>query len=176
MKIPVGAIAYVGPPAKPISKEISDAIGAALGKIPEILEAHLPMVYIKGHIDPPAQVLVIVLEENSTSTDAKIVEVLSATLPTNSYLDFTESRPDDPNLAAIRATGTPVESQSQAELGILRAMAMCVNFKYHAAFSPFPVDSTRRLVCRIESPAPALEDVIMIAMGDRRDGWVGLSS
>jgi len=106
MKIPVGATAYIGPPAKPIPKEISGAIGAALGKIPEILEAHLPMVYIKGHIDPPAQVLVIVLEENSTSTDAKIVEVLSATLPSNSYLDFTESRPDDPNLATIRATRT----------------------------------------------------------------------
>jgi hypothetical protein len=52
MKIPVGATAYIGPPAKPIPKEISDAIGAGLGKIPEILEAHLPMVYIKGHIDP----------------------------------------------------------------------------------------------------------------------------
>ena len=106
MKSPVGATAYIGPPAKPIPKELSDAIGARLGKIPEIFEAHLPMVYIKRPVDPPAQVLVIFLEENSTNTDAKIVEVLSATLPTNSYLDFTESRPDDPNLATIRATGT----------------------------------------------------------------------
>jgi len=106
MKIPAGATAYIGPPAKPIQKEISDAIGAALGKIPEILEVHLPMVYIEGHIDPPAQVLVIVLEENSTGTHAKIEEVLRATLPTNVYLDSTESRPDDPNLPTIRATGT----------------------------------------------------------------------
>jgi len=64
------------------------------------------MVYIEGHIDPPAQVLVIVLEENSTGTHAKIEEVLRATLPTNVYLDSTESRPDDPNLPTIRATGT----------------------------------------------------------------------
>ena len=65
MKIPAGTNVYIGPPAKPIPKQLSDAIGTELGKIPDILEAHLPMVYIKGQIDPPAQVLVIVLEENS---------------------------------------------------------------------------------------------------------------
>jgi len=64
------------------------------------------MVYIKGHVDPPAQVLVIVLEENSTSTHAKIMEVLRATLPTNFYLDSTASRPDDPSVPSIRAADT----------------------------------------------------------------------
>jgi hypothetical protein len=59
-----------------------------------------------AYIGPPAQVLVIVLEENSTSTHAKIKEVLRATLPTNFYLDSTESRPGDPGLPNIRATGT----------------------------------------------------------------------
>jgi hypothetical protein len=48
--------AYIGPPAKPIPKQISEAIGTELGKIPEILEVHLPLVYIKGLIDPPAQI------------------------------------------------------------------------------------------------------------------------
>src|SRR5215469_6049168 len=100
MKIPAGTSVYIGPPAKPIPKEISDAIGAALGKIPEILEAHLPMVYIKGHVDPPAQVLVIVLEENSTSTHAKIMEVLRATLPTNFYWT---ARNRGPTTQAFRA-------------------------------------------------------------------------
>ena len=64
MKIPAGTTYYIEPPAKLIPKQISDAIGTALGKIPEIVEAHLPMVYIKGQIEPPAQVLVVVLEEN----------------------------------------------------------------------------------------------------------------
>jgi hypothetical protein len=81
MKIPVGTTAYIGPPANPIPKQISDAIGTALGKIPEILEAHLPMVYIKGQIDPPTHVLVVVLEENRPSPQAKITEVLRAVLP-----------------------------------------------------------------------------------------------
>lgn len=56
MKIPAGATAFIGFPANAIPKQISDAIGAALGKVPDILEAHLPNVYIKGYIDPPAQV------------------------------------------------------------------------------------------------------------------------
>ena len=43
MKIPAGTTAYIGPPAKPIPKQISDGIGSGLGKFPEILEAHLPM-------------------------------------------------------------------------------------------------------------------------------------
>jgi hypothetical protein len=54
MKIPAGTIGYIGAPAKPIRKEISDAIGSELGQIPEILEVHLPQVYIKGLIDPPS--------------------------------------------------------------------------------------------------------------------------
>lgn len=78
MKIPGGTTAYIGPPAKPIPKQVSGAIGKALSEIPEIVEAHLPMVYIKGHVDPPAQVLVVVVEENKPSPHAKITEVLRA--------------------------------------------------------------------------------------------------
>lgn len=106
MKIPAGTSFYIGPPANPMPTQQSDAIGRALGKIPEILEAHLPMVYVKGHIDPPAQVLVVVLKENSPSPRQQIGEILRAILPTGSHLDITESRPGDPKLATIRATGT----------------------------------------------------------------------
>src|SRR5215467_7513996 len=84
MRIPGGTPVYIGPPAKPIPKQISDAIGTALGKIAEIEEAHLPMVYIKGHIDPPAQVLVVVLDEHSPSPQVRIAETLAGVLPTNS--------------------------------------------------------------------------------------------
>jgi hypothetical protein len=106
MKIPGGTTVYIGPPAKPIPKQISDAIGAALGKIVEIGEAYLPMVYIKGYVDPPAQVLVVVLDENTPSPHAKITEVLRAVLPTNFHMDITELHPGDTNLPTIRASGT----------------------------------------------------------------------
>jgi len=106
MKIPAGTTAYIGPPAKPIPKQISDGIGSGLGKFPEILEAHLPMVYVKGYVDPPAQVLVVVLEADQPSPQVKIAELLRAVLPPNSHIDITESHPDDPKLPTIRATGT----------------------------------------------------------------------
>ena len=106
MKIPGGTTVYIGPPAKPMPKEISDAIGTAVGKIAEIGEAHLPMVYIKGHVDPPAQVLVVVLDENAPNPQAKIMEAVRAVLPTNSYVDIIEFHPSDTNLPTIRATGT----------------------------------------------------------------------
>ena len=106
MRIPAGATLYIGPPAKPIPKQVSDAIGIALGMISEIVEAHLPMIYIKGQIDPPAQVLVVVLGENSPSPQAKITDALRTVLPTNSKINITELHPGDPNLPTIRATGT----------------------------------------------------------------------
>lgn len=111
MKIPGSTPVYIGPPAKPIPKQISDAIGIALGKIVEIEEAHLPMVYIKGHIDPPAQVLVVVLEEHAPSPQARIAETLGAVLPTNFHMDITELHPGDTNLPTIinRATNTQLD-------------------------------------------------------------------
>lgn len=112
MKIPGGTTAYIGPPAKPIPKQVSGAIGKALSEIPEIVVAHLPMVYIKGHIDPPAQVLVVVVEENKPSPHAKITEVLRAVLPTDFHMDITES-PDDPRLPTIRASGTKLDLNRQ---------------------------------------------------------------
>lgn len=109
MKIPGGTEIYIGPPAKPMPKQVSDAIGRALGAIPEIEEAHLPMVYIKGHIDPPAQIVFVVINENGPSPREKIRELLKTALPTNSHIDILESHQRDPNLPTIRATGTQLD-------------------------------------------------------------------
>ena len=109
MEIPAGATVYIGPPAKPIAKPLSDAIGAAMGKIPEVVEAHLPMVFIEGQIDPAVQVLVVVLEENRPSSHARISAALGAVLPTSFYVDVMESPTDDPLLPTIRKTGTQLD-------------------------------------------------------------------
>jgi hypothetical protein len=106
MKIPAGTTVYIGAPAQPIAKQISDAIGTELGNIPEILEAHLPLVYINGLIDPPTQILFVVVEENSPTLQGKIAEVMRRVLPTNFYLDIANCTPRDPQLPAIRASGT----------------------------------------------------------------------
>jgi hypothetical protein len=106
MEIPAGTEVYIGPPAKPIPKQISDAIGAGLSQIPGIAEAHLPMVFAPGHIDPPAQVLVVVLKGNTGSAQARIADVLAAVLPENSHMDVMEKHSGDLLLHTIRLTGT----------------------------------------------------------------------
>jgi hypothetical protein len=106
MKIPGGTTAYIGPPTKPIPKQISDAIGTELGKIPEILEVHLPLVYIKGLIDPPTQIVFAVVDENRPGPHGKIVEVMKRVLPTKFYMDISELHSSDPQLPAIRASAT----------------------------------------------------------------------
>ena len=109
MKIPTGTKAYIGPPAQAIPEQISGAIGVGLGKIPEILEAHLPMIYIKGLIEPPAQIFMVVVEEKKPSPQAKILEVVRRVLPSGSYMDIGELYPGDPQLPAIRASGTQLD-------------------------------------------------------------------
>jgi len=106
MKIPAGTTVYMGRPAKPIPKQILNAIGAGLGEIPDILEAHLPMVYIKGMIDPPSQILFVVVQEGRPSPQAKIEEVVRQALAANSYLDIMELHAASPQLRTIRASGT----------------------------------------------------------------------
>src|SRR4029077_11959701 len=76
MNLPAGTQAYIGAPARPMNRVLSRTIGTALGKIPEIKEAHLPQVYIKGKIDPPAQILVVVIEEGAPSQLLKIKEAM----------------------------------------------------------------------------------------------------
>lgn len=106
MKIAAGTEVYIGPPSKPIPKQISNAIGAGLSQIPEIVEAHLPMVFAPGHIDPAAQVLVVVLKENTASPQEKIADVLRVVLPENSHMDVMESHSGDALLQTIRLTST----------------------------------------------------------------------
>jgi hypothetical protein len=109
MKLPAGTKVYIGPPAHPMAQEVSRAIGAALGRIPEIREGHLPMVYIEGKIDPPAQILVVVLEEGAASQQLKIKEIMRGLLPTGSYLDMLEWRPNNPTLPTVRRTDTALD-------------------------------------------------------------------
>ena len=108
MNLPASTKVYIGPPARPMAPEVSRAIGTALGRIPEICEGHLPMVYIEGKIDPPAQVLVVVLEEGATSQQAKIRNILGEVLPAGFHLDVLEWRQNEPTLPTVRRAGTAV--------------------------------------------------------------------
>lgn len=83
-------------------------IGQALSEIGGIREAHLPMIYSKGTIDPPAQVLVVVFEDGSPSLIARVGEALSRIMPNGHYLDVVQWPTDHPAMPTVRQTGCVV--------------------------------------------------------------------
>jgi hypothetical protein len=90
-------------------EELTSALGAAVGKFPEIDEAHLPMVFSKGHIDPPAQVLVLVMEKQVPGLMPKIMQAIQPVIPADRHLDAFEFPTAHPMLATIRMTGTALD-------------------------------------------------------------------
>jgi hypothetical protein len=115
MKLSTGAKVYIGTPAKLMPEQLSRTIANALARIPEIGEAHLPPVYVKAKIDPPAQILVVVMGKDSPSQVTKMGEIMHGVLRASSYLDFVEWRPSEPTLPTVRRT-LCAGSESQVEL------------------------------------------------------------
>jgi hypothetical protein len=106
MNIPAGSAHYISPPAKPVAREVSAAIAAGLSQITEIMEAHLPMMYAKGYVGPPAQVLIVVVGKSVPKLQSRVIDVLRASLPPDSHMDVMEWGFDDPNLHTVRNTCT----------------------------------------------------------------------
>jgi hypothetical protein len=102
VNLPPGTPVYIGAPANPLPLELSRAIGDALGNIPGVVEAHLPLMYVKDKIDPPAQILVIVLEQQTPHHSLEIKRALSRILPTDFPLDVFEVQPQHEVLPIVR--------------------------------------------------------------------------
>ena len=84
---------------------LSRAIGEALGSILTIREAYLPNLYIQNVIDPPAQVLVVVLEHDAPKELRRINEVLRGVVPDGFSLDIFLWWPNEPLLPTVRRVG-----------------------------------------------------------------------
>jgi hypothetical protein len=109
MNIPAGSQMFIGPPAKPMPSEITRAIGAAVGKFSQIEEAHMPMIFMKGRIDPPAQVLVLVMQKQIPGLLPRIMDSVQPLIPAGSHLDAFEFPTNHPMLATIRSTRTELD-------------------------------------------------------------------
>jgi hypothetical protein len=106
--LPAGTQVFIGPPSNPLPEELVLEIAHALSEIAGIREAHLPMIYSKGMIDPPAQVLIIVLENGSPSQIPQIAEAVRRILPKGQYLDVMHWPADHPAMPTVRQTGCVV--------------------------------------------------------------------
>jgi hypothetical protein len=88
--------------------EIQSKIARAVSGIHGVAEAHLPQCYAKGFADPPAQILVLVLEPATSPSQVmpQIQKNLRGVLPAGKFLDIFPLLPDSPWLPTVRMTNT----------------------------------------------------------------------
>lgn len=105
--MPNGLPMLIGKPAQPMSAERREILSLMVFAAEEIIEAHVPMCFIPGHMSTSQEVLVVLLQEGCDqemvmrNMSARLATVLS---PEEEMLSFAVS-PDSEVLAQIRATG-----------------------------------------------------------------------
>jgi hypothetical protein len=94
-------------------EERSSAVLQAVAATPGVEEAYLPQCYAAGFVDPPAQVLVIVLARGveAASVMPSLGAAISRIFPPDEYLDILPSL-DHGMLQTIRETGTQIYART----------------------------------------------------------------
>jgi hypothetical protein len=99
--------------------EIVAAIGRLVDGTPEVIEAHLPQVFVRDAMQDPAQVLVIVtVDGNVQRALDKVGAGLGRILPSGRSLDVWPMSPTDKLLPMVRGAGCRV-GQGRQPTGIL---------------------------------------------------------
>lgn len=110
LSIPKGSAVLLGRPAKPMPKALSDTIGEMIRGIAGIREAYLPQCYVEKLVEPPAQILVLVLD--STTDHQKVLDAvgqgLSRVLPEGMHLDVWPMVGHESLLSTVRNTRTHI--------------------------------------------------------------------
>jgi hypothetical protein len=106
LTVSAGSAMVLGRPARPMPQGLSDAIGVMVRGITGIREAYLPQCFVKSVVEPPAQVLVVVLDDGA---DRQIVldavaQGLSRVLPQGQHLDVLPMTSNDGLLSTVRGT------------------------------------------------------------------------
>ena len=89
---------------------LSDGIGVMVRGIAGIREAYLPQCFVKSVVEPPAQVLVVVLDDGAdrqSILDA-VGQGLTRVLPQGQHLDVLPMTSNDGLLSTVRGTQTHI--------------------------------------------------------------------
>jgi len=120
--VPAGSEVFLGAPAKPMEPEIVAAIRRLVDSAPEVIEAHLPQVFVPRAMQAPAQVLVIVVaDSDSQGAVEKLGSGLGRIVPPGRSIDVWPLSPGDRLLPTIRAAGCGLSRRPQ-RTGILRRL------------------------------------------------------
>jgi hypothetical protein len=94
--------------------EIVAAISRLVDGTPEIIEAHLPQVFVTGAMQAPAQVLVIVTADRDLQRALdKVGAGLGRILPSGRSMDVWPLSPTDKLLPTVREAGCRVGQRPQ---------------------------------------------------------------
>jgi len=106
LTIPKGTSVYLGEPAKPMPQSLSDAIGEMVRSIAGIREAYLPQCYVKAIVEPPAQILVLVLDDAADHRGVldSVGQGLTRVLPQGMHLDVLPLTDGHSLLDSVRGT------------------------------------------------------------------------
>lgn len=96
----------LGRPVNPMSQSLSEAIGAMVRGITGIREAYLPQCFVKAVVEPPAQVLVVVLDDRADRQSVldAVGQGLTRVLPQGMHLDVLPMTSGDGLLSTVRGT------------------------------------------------------------------------
>ena len=99
----------MGAPAQRMEPEIVAAISRLVDDTPEIIEAHLPQVFVRGAMQVPALVLVIVTVDRDVQRALdKVGAGLGRILPSGGSMDVWPLTPADKLLSMVRGAGCRV--------------------------------------------------------------------
>ena len=106
LTIPKGSAVVLGAPAKPMPQALSDSIGEMIRSITGIREAYLPQCYVKAIVEPPTQVLVLVLHDaaDQQSVFDAVEQGLVRILPNGMHLDVWPMSNRDNLISTVRGT------------------------------------------------------------------------
>ena len=123
IRVSAGAQVFMGAPAKPMEPEILAAISSLVADTSEIIEAHLPQVFVSDAMEAPGQVLVIVtVDKDVQRAIDKVGARLGRILPSGRGMDVWPLNPTDKLLPMVQGVGCRVGQRPQPTgiLGRLR--------------------------------------------------------
>jgi len=104
-----GTPVLIGAPAVPLRSVDLDVLRTCICRHREIEFAYTPQLYIKDAIDPPRQILYLVMSESTRGSVNKVMELLSADVQSRwsvgKFIDMLPVFSDDPWLGDVIRTG-----------------------------------------------------------------------
>ncbi|HLX61767.1 MAG TPA: hypothetical protein VKX17_10840 [Planctomycetota bacterium] len=117
---PAGTGVFIGAPAVPLDSALIAKLSNLVNSISGIEEAHLPMMYIAGKIDPPRQVLIITFASDAqeNAVVAALNEGLESILTSGSSLDVIPLKRTSRLMATIRSSNCLILDRNRQPLNV----------------------------------------------------------